>query len=101
MLAPASRTACTGSPEGRSPRRYRFSPAGFAGAAPTVHAHSSSETASNAGRAAPRLVDRIGHQPWRVILGGSKQVTVVVHQLIRCHKPLEAQPRLAGSRAHQ
>src|ERR1700686_95490 len=126
MLALASRTARTGSPEGSSPCRYRVSPAGLAGAAapgparpsklrggppppgglagaaPGGPASSSSFSAAHARRAGLGAAVGVKRRPWRtIVLAGGQQATVGVHQLIRRDKPLDPQPRLARGPTHQ
>src|ERR1700731_5016329 len=103
MVAPPGRTACTASPEGSCPRRYSVSPAaGIAGAALSAHAHGiSSDSASATAGAAPRGSLGIGCRPWRGILGGSKQVAVIVHQLIRRDKSFDPQPGFPRGGTHQ
>src|ERR1700682_3711250 len=96
-VAPASRVACTGSAEGRRPCRYRVSPLDRGGAA-SAPAPRSPDSAITAAGATARPLVSIGRAPRRVILGGSKQLLVVVHQLVRGHKALDPQPRLPRGR---
>src|SRR6266480_2254373 len=83
-VAPDSRVACTGTASDSRPRRYRVSPTGDrVGAAASAPAHSSPESAIRAARAAARAPFSTAFLWGRVILGGSKQLLVVVHQLVR------------------
>src|SRR5882762_1535806 len=92
-VAPASRVACTGCVEGSRPCRYRVSPTEGGCGVASAPTHASPDSTATAARATTRPVVHTGHPPGRVILGGSKQLLVVVHQLVRGHKALDAQPR--------
>src|SRR5207244_2404278 len=102
-VAPAWRVACTGAAEGSRPRRYRISPTDgccCCGAA-NAPAPRSPDSAITAARATAGPLVGAARPPGRVILGGSKQLLVVVHQLVRGDKALDTEPGFARSRSQQ